>query len=179
MTQYYSAKTGEFYDSHIHQTLPNDAVEVTAQMHQALLNAMAQGTRIGDPNNILATRKYVNDAMQENRQQSDQRYWHRDEKLFPDAEKGYQVLPSGLILQWGMAEVRSASNDDSSVISFPLSFPNEVLSIQLTHNATGKNLKAHMMFHYQNIDNTKFSVRSDWFDQHPAFTTTSWLALGY
>ncbi len=67
MKLYYSAATGEFYDSHIHQTLPDDAVEVTAQIHQVLLNAMAQGTRIGEPGNVLATRKYVDEAVQKNR----------------------------------------------------------------------------------------------------------------
>ncbi len=46
MKLYYSAKTGGFYDSHIHQTLPDDAVAITAQTHQALLNANAQGARI-------------------------------------------------------------------------------------------------------------------------------------
>ncbi len=46
MELYYSAKTGGFYDSRIHQTLPNDAVKISAKTHQALLGDNAQGARI-------------------------------------------------------------------------------------------------------------------------------------
>ncbi len=46
MTLYYSATTGGFYDSDIHKTLPPDAVEISAQTHQTLLNANAQGGHI-------------------------------------------------------------------------------------------------------------------------------------
>lgn len=49
MKLYYSAKTGGFYNSHIHQTLPDDAVKITAQTHQALLNDNAKGAGI-EPN---------------------------------------------------------------------------------------------------------------------------------
>jgi hypothetical protein len=43
MTLYYSATAGGFYDNQIHKILPEDAVEISAQTHQALLNANAQG----------------------------------------------------------------------------------------------------------------------------------------
>ncbi len=45
MTLYYSATTRGFYDSQIHEdkALPADAVEITAEEHQALLQANARG----------------------------------------------------------------------------------------------------------------------------------------
>lgn len=46
MTLYYSAATGGFYDSHVHDAWPDDAVEITASQHQALLNANAEGQLI-------------------------------------------------------------------------------------------------------------------------------------
>ena len=48
------------------------------------------------------------------------------------SENGYQKLPSGLVLQWG---VSSSIPDESSIIaSFPIVFPNDCLSIQATVN---------------------------------------------
>ncbi len=46
MTLYYSARTGGFYDSHLHKTLPHDAIEISTQTHQALLKDNAQGAQI-------------------------------------------------------------------------------------------------------------------------------------
>lgn len=46
MALYYSATTGGFYDSFVHKKRPPDAVEISAQTHQTLLNANAQGGHI-------------------------------------------------------------------------------------------------------------------------------------
>ncbi len=46
MKLYYSAKTGGFYDRLLHKTLPEGAVEISSQAHQALLKDNAQGARI-------------------------------------------------------------------------------------------------------------------------------------
>lgn len=46
MTLYYSAATGGFYDSHVHDEWPADAVEITTSQHQALLSANAEGQLI-------------------------------------------------------------------------------------------------------------------------------------
>ena len=46
MTIFYSKTTGGFYDNQIHTTLPEDAVEITAEYHSALLAGQAQGKTI-------------------------------------------------------------------------------------------------------------------------------------
>lgn len=43
---------------------------------------------------------------------------------------GYQVLPSGLIMQWGRSNMIPAS--ESNTITFPTPFPNAVFSITVT-----------------------------------------------
>ena len=40
---------------------------------------------------------------------------------------GYQILPSGLILQWG--STGSIPNDTPTSVSFPIAFPNAALSV--------------------------------------------------
>ena len=46
MTIFYSKSTGGFYDDQIHHALPDDAVEITAEYHAALLAGQAQGKTI-------------------------------------------------------------------------------------------------------------------------------------
>ena len=43
MTLYYSQSSGGFYDSDIHDTLPNDTVEISPEQHTALLAGQSQG----------------------------------------------------------------------------------------------------------------------------------------
>ena len=43
MTLYYSQSSGGFYDSDIHDTLPNDAVAISTEQHTALLAGQSQG----------------------------------------------------------------------------------------------------------------------------------------
>ncbi len=47
------------------------------------------------------------------------------------AQNGYQKLPSGLIMQWG-TYAYTASGAQNISISFPISFPNAVLSAQIS-----------------------------------------------
>tara|TARA_R110000824_G_scaffold12963_3_gene56550 strand:- start:313 stop:1002 length:690 start_codon:yes stop_codon:yes gene_type:complete len=44
------------------------------------------------------------------------------------AEKGYQKLPSGLIMQWGVSERTTARQEDEE-ITFPLAFPTACLNV--------------------------------------------------
>ncbi len=44
------------------------------------------------------------------------------------AETGYQILPSGLIMQWGVSERTDARQEDE-VVTFPLPFPNACLNV--------------------------------------------------
>jgi hypothetical protein len=46
MIMFYSKSTGGFYDAAIHQTMPDDVVEITAAEHMALLDAQGLGKRI-------------------------------------------------------------------------------------------------------------------------------------
>ncbi|MCO6546694.1 MAG: prophage tail fiber N-terminal domain-containing protein [Gilliamella sp.] len=46
-------------------------------------------------------------------------------------ENGYQKLPSGLIIQWGMAN----SSDRTGIVIPPIAFPNRVLSVHFTDTA--------------------------------------------
>lgn len=48
---------------------------------------------------------------------------------------GYQVLPSGLILQWG---VTSTFGGGSLAVTLPFAFPNQVLSVNVTLKGTGQ-----------------------------------------
>lgn len=43
MTIYFSAATGGFYDDAIHDTLPDDALEITADQHLQLLAGQSDG----------------------------------------------------------------------------------------------------------------------------------------
>lgn len=46
MTLYFSAERTAFFDSAIHRELPADAVEISAEQHEALLAGNAEGQRI-------------------------------------------------------------------------------------------------------------------------------------
>jgi hypothetical protein len=43
MTLFYSASTSGFYDDSIHSTVPSDAVEITAEEHMDILEALSTG----------------------------------------------------------------------------------------------------------------------------------------
>lgn len=117
-----------------------------------------------DPSIVLATREYVEKVGERyiTHEQGEKRF------RFPTREASYQVLPSGLILQWGMA--RAAV----SQITFPLRFPNDVLTVHVTP-AEQKTLAAASYF---NADQTKFDVKYTWMGAQSECDFT-WLALGY
>jgi hypothetical protein len=50
------------------------------------------------------------------------------------ASSGYQMFPSGLILQWGV--INSISAGSFAAISFPISFPNAIVSVQVCSTTT-------------------------------------------
>jgi len=45
---------------------------------------------------------------------------------------GWQKLPSGLIIQWGQLQING-----NQVVSFPITFPNQVLNLQATDRGWG------------------------------------------
>lgn len=63
---FYAKSTGGFYTPEIHSSIPSDAVEITQEQYQALLNGQTQGKEIkGDANgfpilaNPVDTRTYA------------------------------------------------------------------------------------------------------------------------
>lgn len=51
MTIYYSAKANTFFDDRVHNNLPDDAVEITEQVHSDLLAAQSAGKSISSNSN--------------------------------------------------------------------------------------------------------------------------------
>ena len=44
---------------------------------------------------------------------------------------GYQKLPSGLIMQWGYANVGTGSSTNRALFTYPIAFPNSLLAVYL------------------------------------------------
>jgi hypothetical protein len=56
--------------------------------------------------------------------------WHAGDGVASKASNGYQKLPSGLIIQWGAYSSTSSANTfDKVSVTFPISFPNAVISV--------------------------------------------------
>jgi len=51
MTYYFSASTKGFYSNQIHETMPNDVVEITDEEHQTLLDSQSNGFQISSDSN--------------------------------------------------------------------------------------------------------------------------------
>ena len=45
------------------------------------------------------------------------------------SENGYQILPSGLIIQWGVVQ---STSDDNETFTFPVAFPNSCFNTTIT-----------------------------------------------
>lgn len=91
------------------------------------------------------------------------------------SENGYQKLPSGLVLQWG---VSSSIPDESSITaSFPIVFPNDCLSIQATVNIDTLASGARSVY-AKKISTAQFKLTNDSVNTLPA-VTAFWLAIGY
>lgn len=90
---------------------------------------------------------------------------------FPAMQSGYQLLPSGVILQWG--SIASGGSDDGSSL-FPITFPNACLSIVGNPNILGGYT---VTFPTYSATGYSYSRR-----QSPAMSATpatSWFAIGY
>lgn len=85
---------------------------------------------------------------------------------------GYQKLPSGLILQWGAAATNSSG---TAVVSFPIAFPNAVLSAGVVAtNGGGVGTLAAA------VQSTSLGVSgmSLWYQTATAGVTLYWFAIG-
>ncbi len=106
-----------------------------------------------------------------NLQQGDSRYFRREEMTFPKLKSGYQVLPSGLILQWGDAHLVARGNE----IWFPMRFPNGVLTVQLSHI---EQHPAVCLCHTVRDQSKFFAAGVTYAGNHYAMNI-SWFALGH
>ena len=81
---------------------------------------------------------------------------------------GYQYLPDGLILEWGVTQ----SFDTGPVsVSFPLAFPNSCMNVQITQNAdAGTTLRS---WGSENISNSGFYAIND------GSGAGRWFAIGW
>ena len=86
------------------------------------------------------------------------------------AVNGYQKLPGGLIIQWG--NIASAASGAIVTVTFPIAFPNAVLTGQAT--ASGNSTTAISAWR-DNLTTTQFAIRSDGI----ANSAIYWLAIGY
>lgn len=99
---------------------------------------------------------------------------------------GYQKLPNGLIMQWGTSGTVGTGNNvtgNQGPISFPIAFPNAVLTLQGTgFNASAISGGAGMSTIFNNITKTsfywQFAAPNNGCNGFSTFAT-KWLAFGY
>jgi len=96
-------------------------------------------------------------------------------------ENGYQILPSGLIMQWGTTV---AGTDNTGTVTagilveFPIPFPDRCLNLVTgTINATENN--PNYMTHAREITSTNFRMVYDTTDRARGTIQGSWQAYGY
>lgn len=87
------------------------------------------------------------------------------------ASPGYQVLPSGLILQWGSASENITAGDESTAVTFPITFPNSVLGVSLTPLTTDETLNA--------VVYAQVTASFTWTSTFTGNQTHFWFAIGF
>jgi|SRR5579863_434939 len=84
---------------------------------------------------------------------------------------GYTMLPGGIILQWGVVGFTSGD----PVVTFPLPFPNDVFSVQVTRQHDASNPGSSYSFWVENnVNKTKFNIINN--DSHT--WAYNWVAIG-
>ncbi|SNZ11917.1 Phage tail-collar fibre protein, partial [Persephonella hydrogeniphila] len=92
------------------------------------------------------------------------------------ASSGYQKLPSGLIIQWGI--VPRGSNDGTISVAFPIAFPNSVFGVGVSANSIG--LTDARISRVHNVSLTGFDSVVDYFNTaRDAGYSEFWVAIGY
>ena len=92
---------------------------------------------------------------------------------------GYQKLPSGLIIQWGTTGLVTQYHNSQITITFPISFPNVVLSIQCDSNDPATNPAS--VAQVNEISRTNSNFNSIWSSQTGATIVAErrWVAIGH
>ncbi len=84
-----------------------------------------------------------------------------------EASSGYQKLPGGLIIQWGIGAANTA-------VTFPIAFPTAVLNCVVTTNSsnTASSNISHAHFHLATLTTTGFTRTNDTYG-------CRYIAIGY
>ncbi|MBS9435962.1 phage tail protein [Photorhabdus noenieputensis] len=92
-------------------------------------------------------------------------------------KNGWQKLPSGLILMWGLAQVYNHSDPQAGYLNnFPIPFPNACFSITLTHR--GNDPQAAGIFSATIENQHQFRCYKN-LNYHKLTTFTFFMAIGY
>ncbi|TNH44475.1 phage tail protein [Photorhabdus luminescens] len=92
-------------------------------------------------------------------------------------KNGWQKLPSGLIIMWGLAQVYNHSSPQSGYLNnFPIPFPNQCVSITLTHR--GNDPQAAGIFSATIENKNQFRCYKN-LNYHKLTTFTFFMAIGY
>lgn len=86
-------------------------------------------------------------------------------------ENGYQKLPNGLIIQWGIGHAGRVGTDYAN--RFPISFPTACQTVQAIHIGTNDSVNTII----NGITTTGFNARSNY--QTATTVVICWLAIGY
>lgn len=85
---------------------------------------------------------------------------------------GYQKLPGGLIIQWGLYTTAVTTN--SAAISYPIAFPNNVLNMVATHESSASDSVYAVATNTQTASSFKLIVSGG-----SGVAYVRWIALGY
>ena len=93
------------------------------------------------------------------------------------AESGYQILPSGLIMQWGVSERTTARQEDEE-ITFPMAFPTACLNVTgIADRATYKS--GNLSLYLKEFTATKAVFVYDSDNENYEDTAVRWQAYGH
>jgi hypothetical protein len=144
-----------------------------------LLTLNQNGASIGDEDpqdpdgNELLTRVEI-ESLVENQIQAEQ-----SSDL---SENGYQILPSGLIMQWGTTARDQDNTGDPAttgiLVEFPIEFPDKCLNI-VTGMINAENNNPNMMTHARIITKKNFRMVYDTTDSGNSYMQGTWQAFGY
>lgn len=87
------------------------------------------------------------------------------------SENGYQKLPGGLIIQWGLSTGAS-----SRTATFPIAFPNECLNIS---GSTYMSLITFQTCSFRNATNQNFGIQTGDVNNVAQPNPVKWFAIGY
>ncbi len=90
---------------------------------------------------------------------------------------GYLTLPAGLILQWGVVNTNFATNNGT--VTFPINFPTDVFSIQITLKGSSGSANTVQVFSFPGVPPPFTSFK--WLSTNgspTSYTGFYWLAIG-